>query len=145
MPARPRVTVTLREPLSTKSRNGNFVEIAAVTQGDKEFRFRRPLKVVRSFEEGHILFESKRLQILGWGKSDRAALNAFGRDFVVLWSLIAEEANAVLHPSAQKLKRQLKRAVSVHESEDAQDRRAIKERRNEPSVPWEQVKRELGL
>lgn len=34
---------------------------------------------------------------------------------------------------------------SIQEREDAEDLRVIEERKNEPTVPWEMVKKDLGF
>jgi hypothetical protein len=77
------------------------------------FRLNEPIYLVRYAENGYIYLESKLLSIIGYGRSERDAVNSFCEDFVVLWEAIAQSADASLTPEARGVKRKMLNVVNT--------------------------------
>jgi len=112
MATRKAATVRLHNPVTPALLSRGVLEVASIEQGDMEYRFNPPLRLKRSRSEGYFVFENAGFSLYSYGKTERAALDAVGRDFMALWNCIAEEDDAKLESMARDLKRKLRKAVT---------------------------------
>ena len=112
MATRKAATVRLHNPVTPALLSRGVLEVASIERAGVEYRFDPPLRLKRTREHGHIVFENTGLSLFAYGKSDKEALDALSRDFFAAWHGIVEEEDKKLHPSARTLKKRMLKAVS---------------------------------
>lgn len=112
MATRQPTSVRVHNPVTPALLSRGVLEVDSIEWKGTEYRFRPPLRLKRSREHGHIVFENAGLELFAYGKSGKEALDALARDFVSLWSIIVEAEDSKLHPSARLTKKRLLKAVS---------------------------------
>ena len=99
-------------PVTSSGVSLGVLEVDSLKWRAVEWRFHAPLRLTRTREYGHIVFENADLTLYAYGTSEKAARKALARDFSALWHIIAEADDSELETMACGLKKRLREFVS---------------------------------